>query len=351
MEAPHKQFNPEMLILAREFHGMMMNELADKIDVTPSFVSQLESGDKYPSDTVMDKIVIELKFPRQHYYEPGRRESAHPSFYRKRVVLSPVLLRRSAARMTEVKRNIEKLLSQVVADPVKFPFIDPDECADGVKEVAQKMRLHLRLPPGPIRNLTGVLEDAGAIIVPFDFGTRKIDACSDWVAGRPVIFVNKFVAASRLRHTLSHELAHLVMHKYITEECEEQADHFSAEFNLPEAEIKSELVPMNLDRLARLKLKWKSSMHAILYRAEALGAISSRTARYHWMLMRRYRFHEVEPHEDMMPVEKPTSLQELLEAVKLSLRCTRQELVNFLNIFEEFFDEVYCTEPKLRVVG
>ncbi len=28
---------------------------------------------------------------------------------------------------------------------------------------------------------------------------------------------------------------HLVMHKFITDECEEQADQFAAEFNLPEA--------------------------------------------------------------------------------------------------------------------
>ena len=105
-------------------------------------------------------------------------------------------------------------------------------------------------------------------VIPFDFGTRKIDACSDLVSGHPVIFINKRITPSRLRHTLGHELGHLVMHRIITDESEEQADRFSAEFNLPEAEIKSELVPINLDRLTRLKLKWKSSMQAILYRAE-----------------------------------------------------------------------------------
>ncbi len=54
-------------------------------------------------------------------------------------------------------------------------------------------------------------------------------------------------------------------------------------------------------------------MGALLYRAEALGVISTRTARYHWMMMRKYRYHELEPHEDMMPVEKPNALRQLLD--------------------------------------
>jgi Zn-dependent peptidase ImmA (M78 family)/transcriptional regulator with XRE-family HTH domain len=348
--ATNRQFNPEMLILAREFHGMTIKDLSDRIGVSSGYVSQLESGLKEPSDNIMEQIVSALKFPCQHYYEQGRRESTPTSFYRRRVMISPVVLRRCTARMTEIKRNIEKMLSQVDSIEVRLPFIDPEECEGGAKEVARKMRLHLRVPAGPIRDLTKILEEAGVIIIPFDFGTRKIDACSEWVLGHPVIFVNKFITASRLRHTLSHELGHLVMHKFITDECEEQADPFSAEFNLPESEIKRELIPVNLDRLARLKLKWKSSMAAILYRAEALGVISPRNARYQWMLMRRYRYHESEPHEDMMPVEKPTALRELLEVFINSLKFTKEELIGFLNIFEEFYDEVYSGKPVLKII-
>ncbi|HLX68721.1 MAG TPA: XRE family transcriptional regulator [Verrucomicrobiae bacterium] len=350
VEAPLKQFNPEMLILAREFHGMPVNDLATHLGVTPGFVCHLESGIKEPSEAIMERLVTVLKFPQQHYYQSGRRDSAHASFYRKRVVISPVILRQSTARMTEIKRNIEKLLSEVESESVRFPFLDPEESPGGVKEIAQKMRGHLRIAPGPIRDLTTILEEAGAIIVPFDFGTRKIDACSEWIGGHPVIFINKFVPASRQRFTLAHELGHIVMHKIIMEECEEQADQFAAEFTLPEKEIKPELAPVNLDRLARLKLKWKSSMGAILYRAADLGVITERTSRYHWMLMRRYGYHEVEPHEDLMAVEKPTALRELVEAFKDSMKMSRQELIEALHIYEAFFDEIYSDQPKLRIV-
>lgn len=344
-----QEFNPEMLALAREFHGFTVKELAEALGVTSSYVCQLESGIRHPSEVTLNKLISVLKFPARHYFEPGRRESVHPSFYRRKVLVSPVVLRQCSAKMHTIRRNIEKLLSQVNASEVRLPYIDPDECQDGVREVAMKTRLHLRVPAGPIRNLTEILEEAGVIVVPFDFGTRKIDACSECVAGRPVIFINQLMPASRIRHTLAHEAGHLIMHKFITEECEQQADHFAAEFNLPEDDIKSDLNPMNLDRLARLKLKWKSSMQAILYRAEALGVVSSRTARYNWMLMRRYRFHETEPHEDMMPVEKPTALKELLEVFTDSLKFTDNELIEFLNIFDDFYTEVYLRKPTLKL--
>ena len=154
-----------------------------------------------------------------------------------------------------------------------------------------------------------------------------------------------------MRHTLAHEAGHLIMHKFITEDCEDQADHFAAEFNLPEDDIRSELLPLNLDRLARLKLKWKSSMQAILYRAEALGVISPRTARYNWMLMRRYRYQETEPHEDMMPVEKPAALRELVEVFTNTLRFSHPELIEFLMIFDDFYNEVYLGQPALKLVA
>ena len=347
----NQEFNSDMLILAREFHGYTTMELADQLDVSSSYVCQMESGLKEPSEKLLNRMVAVLKFPKQHYFERGRRESVHPSFYRRRIVVPQVTLRQCSAKMHIIRRNLEWLLSQVNSINVRLPFIDPEECECGVKEVAQKTRVHLRVPLGPIRNLTEVLEEAGVIIIPLDFGTRKIDACSEWVAGHPVIFINKAMAVSRIRHTLAHETGHLVMHKFITEDCEQEADHFAAEFNLPEDEIKSELIPMNLDRLARLKLKWKSSMQAILYRAEALGAISPRTARYNWMLMRRYRFHEIEPHEDMMPVEKPAAIRELVEVFTASYGFTHEQLIGFLLSYDDFYNEIYLGRPVLKCVA
>src|SRR2546422_1646570 len=92
-EENHAIFNPEMLILAREFHGLTIKELADKLNVTPAFVSQLEHELKVPSEAMLEKLETELKFPKRHYFQQGRRESTPTSFYRKRVVISPIVLR------------------------------------------------------------------------------------------------------------------------------------------------------------------------------------------------------------------------------------------------------------------
>ena len=68
------------------------------------------------------------------------------------------------------------------------------------------------------------------------------------------------------------------------------------------------------------------------------------------MLMRRYRYHEVEPHEDMMPIERPTALQELMNVFKTSFKFTRKDLIEFMNIFDEFYDEVFEGVPVLKTV-
>ncbi len=51
-----------MLILAREFHGLTIKDLSARIGVTPSYVCQLESGLKRPSDAIMEQIVSVRNF-------------------------------------------------------------------------------------------------------------------------------------------------------------------------------------------------------------------------------------------------------------------------------------------------
>ena len=69
------------------------------------------------------------------------------------------------------------------------------------------------LPRGPIENMVDLLEGNGAIIVPCDFGTDLLDALSQRTDGMPVLmYVNVNAPADRVRLTLAHELAHMVLH-------------------------------------------------------------------------------------------------------------------------------------------
>jgi len=347
------EFNPEMLVLAREARGLTQTELSARLGMSQSKMSKLEDGLIEFCEETAAKLPEALGFPVNFFYLPGRRQSASPTFYRKHATLETSILKPNVAKMDIVRRNLQRLFSSVEPIELKLPYIDPEETPGGAAEVARRVRRALRIADGPIRNLTEVLEEAGLLIVSFDFGTRKIDGCGDFLDGVPVCFINRIVSPVRWRFTLAHELAHLIMHRMPTERDveEEQANTFAGEFLMPEADIKSSLLPISIDRLARLKLHWRVSMQALLKRAAHLGLITERTERYHFMLMSKMGIREVEPHENAIPREVPTLLKELLEANQKTLGLSTSGMAGYLAIAESDFEEWYSSSPSLRVMS
>jgi Zn-dependent peptidase ImmA (M78 family) len=284
------------------------------------------------------------------YFQRGHIEGPDPTFFRRYLTLSKVLLRQSVARMNIMKRQVDRLLSASEPLETRVPRLDPDEIRGGVPAIAQQVRRLWRIPDGPIRNLTQIVEKAESIVIHFDFGTRKIDGCSDVVSGTPIVFLNTHLMPARMRFTLAHEIGHLVMHSMPTEESEAQAHMFAAEFLMPAEDIKSMLLPVNLDRLARLKLHWRVAMQALLKRAEDLRLISERTARRWWTLMSKAGYREMEPYENDIPKETPSLLRELIDMHPQDLGYTSSQLANEMAMQEDEFLSYYNLQPLLRVV-
>jgi Zn-dependent peptidase ImmA (M78 family)/transcriptional regulator with XRE-family HTH domain len=340
-----------MLVLARESRGLTQAELAHRIESTQSKVSKLEDGLMDLSQETAQKLSSALRYPEHFFYQTGSVNSISPTFYRRYLTLPKLILRQSIARMNIVKRQIRHLLSGAEPLETKIPHCDPEEFPGGVPAIAKHIRQLWGMAPGPVRNLTQLIESAGCIVIHFDFGTRKIDGCSDVVDGTPVIFLNQHMAASRMRFTLAHELAHIVMHIIAAEENEQQANCFAGEFLMPENDIKSSLLPISIDRLARLKLYWRVSMQALLHRAQDLGVIRERTVRYYWMLMSKLGYRENEPHEKEIPRETPSLLKSLIEMHLQDLGYTVGELAFDLASTEEDFSEWCQLQPVMRLVA
>jgi Zn-dependent peptidase ImmA (M78 family) len=163
-----------------------------------------------------------------------------------------------------------------------------------------------------------VIEDAGAIVVPCDFGKFEVDAISRWLPDMPPLFyTNVNSQVDRFRMNLAHELAHMVMHRVPEPEMEEQANIFAAEFLMPSAEIKPQLFGLTLSKMAALKPYWRTSMASILKQASDLKCINEGTARYMWIQMGQYRKRE--PAELDLSPEHPRLLQEIVDYHRLDL--------------------------------
>jgi Zn-dependent peptidase ImmA (M78 family)/transcriptional regulator with XRE-family HTH domain len=347
------EFNSQMLIIAREARGLTQMGLADLTGAAQGTISKVEDGLLIPSEELVLKFEAALGFPRQFFAIRRRIEWSNVGIglYRRRVAVPSLLLKQCEAKMNIIKLNIAQLLS--AAEPVEngLPCLDVEEHG-GVKKVAKAIRAMFQLPPGPIRNLTEVVEAAGCIIVPFDFGTRKIDACSMFVGDVPVIFINQLLNAVRYRWTIAHELAHLVMHRIPSDsdEQEEQANRFASELLMPEDEIRPSLLPITVDRLARQKLKWRVSMQAILYHAKNMGVIAERQFRYVCMIINKLGYREIEPHDNDIPKESPRLLRELIDMHLQDLSTTTHELAQELSIGETDLATWFLGRPSLRVI-
>src|SRR5690606_22038367 len=96
---------------------------------------------------------------------------------------------------------------------------------DQLEDLADQTRRHWGLGEGPISNLTLLVENNGVLIakVPLAAG---VDGLSTWRATRPLIIVSQNSPWARSRLDVAHELAHLLLHRSVTnEDIEDPARH------------------------------------------------------------------------------------------------------------------------------
>jgi Zn-dependent peptidase ImmA (M78 family) len=326
-------FNREMLILARESRGLTQTDLAKQATFSQGEISKFENGLRVPTDEQVRRLASHLKYPERFFYlnEMMRDFGSGCVYHRKRKTAPETKLRQLLAIANLRRIQIRQLLNSITpTTEFQFEMMDLDEFGSPA-DVARALRGIWKVPPGPVQNVTRLIESAGGIIVAADFGTDKVDALSQWLPGMPPVFlVNTRIPIDRLRFTLMHEVGHIVMHRFLTDKMEREADAFAAEFLMPEREIKQQLLNLSLVKLAALKPYWRVSMGALLYRAGEIGAINPRSQSYLWMQMgkRGYRTHE----PVTIAPEEPNTVKELIDIHKTQLGYTSREIERLMHL-------------------
>ena len=326
------EFNPEMLILARESRGLNQSELARALMISQSTVSKTENGMLVPPAEQIVRFAKYLKYSEEFFYlrEPIRSFGSNCVYHRKRKTTSDRVLRRLLAMVNVRRIQIRRLLLSVEIDVEnRFERFDIDDYDGNAEQIAQTVRSIWKVPPGPVQNLIREIEDAGGIVVRCDFDTVKVDALSQWLPEiPPLFFVNMAIPADRLRFTLAHEIGHIIMHQTPTRDMEREADRFAAEFLMAKAYIKPHLYDLSLPKLATLKPYWKVSMSALLRRASDLGTITPRWRSFLWTQMGKFGYRRVEPVS--IPPEKPILLDEIIRSHRKELGYSARDLENLV---------------------
>jgi len=303
-----------MLSLARDFEGLTQTALSRALGVTQGTISKYEEGILEPDKDFIDKISNLFGRPVTFFEQEFDYSISLEGHYRKKSSLPKKILRVADARMNIERIQIDRLTRGSAIDLPDTPDCDPDEYSNGPREIARAMREYLKVPTGPIQNLVEVVERSGCIVRFLDFNTLKLDGFAIRSGQNvPLIFVNKAFPIDRKRLTLAHEFGHIIMHSNrVRPNSEDEAFEFGGEFLMPEREIKPTLYPLKLEKLARLKLKWRVSMGAILQHARKIGAVNERYYRYLRTEMSKYGYNKEEPHTDCIPDEKPNLLRSVL---------------------------------------
>ena len=322
-------FNRDMLRIARDSRGLSQKDVSQQSGIPVDRVSKIQRGLLVPDAEVIDHLADALGYPSSLFYLPQSRIGLGVSvnFFRKRASSLKKHLGRLEAMAVFCRIWADGLMREAEvnfpADLDRFPI---EEFPGGdPAEVAALVRASWHLPAGPVENLVRTVERAGVIVFKFSFETRLIDGMSQWIdGGLPLLFINSDAPADRVRFSLAHELAHLVMHERPTETMESEADAFASAFLMPRQEIRRDLFNLTLERAASLKGKWRVSMGAIVRRARDLGCITPDRYQDLCILMSKRGYRRVEPYP--IADETPSTIGRVVQAFVERTGMTWQEI-------------------------
>jgi Zn-dependent peptidase ImmA (M78 family) len=132
---------------------------------------------------------------------------------------------------------------------------------------------------------------------------------------------------------------------------EDEAYTFGAELLVPEKELRRDFIggSANLEKLARLKAKWRVSMQFILYQAGQLGCLKPHQAQYLWKLISQRGWKTREPVETDFPAERPGLFPRILNLHSNELGYGLPEFSKLLHLHANDLRHLYGLQEKAGV--
>ena len=227
-----------------------------------------------------------------------------------------------AAQVEMFELLVDELDKEIAFPPVDFKAFDgPIDTVSKIEQLAEKFRREQGLGLGPISSVTKLAEKIGVLVVDLNEADERVDAFSLYNK-RPLIVRSTAKASpGRQRFDLAHELGHLVMHQGVETGCrdtEDQANQFASALLMPRASFAAEFPAMrgrylNWPALKELKLRWKVSFKALIYRARSLDLLTAEQAKSGFTHLNRKGFTKDEEFDELIPMESPALVQRAID--------------------------------------
>ena len=302
---------------ARELCGWTQKELAARVGIKQPTLAQIENGIGSASARIVQSVAELTDFQEEFFERPDTVEFSLGSLLFRAHAAATARQRTEAYRHAQLMFEIhQRLAVDVTTLPVQIPKLREDAIT-----AARIARVELGISPDkPIPYLVNSAERNGAVVLAIPVELEKRDAFSLWAGDErkaPVIAVSSGKPGDRTHWNMAHELGHLVLHnpaEGILKDLDRDADRFAAEFLMPETAMREEISnPVTLENIARLKLRWKVAMQALIRRAFELKIVTERQYRYLFEQIIWNGWRTKEPVS--VPTEKPRALRKMAEEV------------------------------------
>ncbi|AJD28007.1 ImmA/IrrE family metallo-endopeptidase [Clostridium botulinum] len=324
------KFNGERLKSARKYRCKSMTDLAKDIGVSRQTISQYENGLIFPQFDILIKLINSLGFPREYFYESDDTNIELGNTYF-----------RSSSRMTKKEENAQKEKTKIIGkvflflnEYIEFPKLNIPQFDEdmSIEDMTLKLREHWGLGKEPIKDMIYLLEKNGIIITSMNTTSENIDAFTQQqnINGEKhflIVLGNDKDSATRRQFSLAHELGHIIMHDAFLEledltkeelrDMEKEAHAFAAAFLLPKENFIKDIsiYPTNLNYYKELKKKWRTSISAMLVRANQVGIITNSSYQTLNKKINRLGWRKKEPLDDTLMMRNPTVLKRSVDII------------------------------------
>lgn len=338
------KFNRDRLRKALDIKCMTLSDLAKEVGVSRQTISDYINNDNASVDLVKIKRISEiLNFPFNFFYETDSDVKTNAAYFRSQLTTKKFY--RSAQKC---KLELIARIYNFIKEYVEFPVLNIPDCRGlSPEEAALKLREEWNLGLNPIENIIPIAEQNGLIVVCYDTETDAIDAFSQRfiLDNNAEVFIIGYSSnkksAARIHFDIAHELGHICLHDwYCTDELEkdefkekeDEANRFASALLLPEEPFLYDVckAKIGVRDYSRLKRKWKTSIAAMLMRANRLGVITNEDYKNMIIKMQKLGIRKQEPLDNDLITAEPSILKTSVSLLLSNDVFTKEEFMDSL---------------------
>jgi len=328
------------LRVARHFHALTLEELAEQVGKTRQYLFKLETGASKPTESLAVDLAQALEVEPDFFFGPPLPPLPEEQVHFRRLLTTKVGIRQVAL----AKAQVTQLLVAYCDQKLKLPPVQFTEhlarSAENIEVATEQTRRAWGLGSGPIANITRLAENAGAVVTTFQGVSREVDALS--VPGRrPLVVINSDTKSPcRTRFDIGHEIGHFVLHQgQVTGDrvTESEANRFASALLMPRTTFIKEFPITRSGRirwgeLGELKLRWLTSKAAMIMRARSLGLIDDHGVRSAFIRLKNSGESIKEIEDDRIPFELPEILKMAMDVLNTRLAIDIEQAAKDLRV-------------------